>query len=297
VTTLQLQRGDQRAEVSTEGGRLVSYAVAGRDLLAGAENPDRFAFRGALLAPWPNRIVGGRWSWQGRDLQVPVNEPAANAALHGLVVHVDFEVVEQSEEAAELSYGLQPTDGYPFPLRITVRYALDDGGLACALTAVNVGEEPAPVGLGVHPYIAAPDLVDDLVVRIPASTLLQTNDQWQETGRVPVEQAGVDFRNPRRIGDLVLDAAFTDVAFQGARTTSTVRLPDGAEIALWSGETCRWWLLYTGHTLAPADFRRSMALEPMTCPPNAFNSGEADIVQPGGRLLLEWGFSLRQGLH
>jgi aldose 1-epimerase len=292
MTTHVLQRGDQRAEVSTEGGRLVTYAVGGRDLLAGHENPDRFAFRGSLLAPWPNRIVGGRWTWHGRELQVPVNEPEANAALHGLVVDVPFEVMQSSDTDIELTHDLQPTDGYPFPLRISIRYSLDEGGLVCALTATNVGAEPAPVGLGVHPYIAAPDLVDELVVQIPAATLLQTNDEWEETGRVPVEEAGVDFRDGRRLGDLVLDAAFTDVAFDGARTTSRVRLPDGPEVTLWSGETCRWWLLYTGHTLAPADFRRSIALEPMTCPPNAFNTGEVDVVQPGSDLRLEWGFAL-----
>jgi aldose 1-epimerase len=296
MTTHTLQRSGQRAEVSTDGGRLVSYSVGGRDLLAGTENPDRFAFRGSLLAPWPNRIVGGRWTWQGQELQVPVNEPEANAALHGLVVHVEFEVLDATDTAIALGYDLPPTDGYPFPLRITVRYALDDDGISCALTATNTGTEAAPVGLGVHPYISAPDLVDDLVVQIPASTLLQTDEQWEETGRCPVEEAGVDFRQPRRLGDLVLDAAFTDVAFDGDSTTSTVRLPDGAEIALWSGSTCRWWLLYTGHTLAPADFRRSIALEPMTCPPNAFNTGEVDVLEPGAALRLDWGFQLRAAL-
>jgi aldose 1-epimerase len=292
VTTHILQRGGQRAEVSTDGGRLVTYAVGGRDLLAGEENADRFAFRGSLLAPWPNRIVGGAWSWQGRELQVPVNEPEANAALHGLVVGVPFDVVEESESAVTLAHQLQPSDGYPFSLRVTVTYALGDAGLSCSLTATNTGDAAAPVGLGVHPYIAAPDLVDDLEVAIPARTLLQTDDSWRETGRVPVEDAGVDLRDGRRLGDLVLDAAFTDVAFEGGRTTSTVRLPDGARISLWSGPTCRWWLLYTGHTLAPADFRRSIALEPMTCPPNAFNTGEADVVAPGEDLRLEWGFRL-----
>lgn len=287
-----LQRGEHRAQVSTDGGRLVTYAVGGRDLLAGEENPDRFAFRGSLLAPWPNRIVGGRWTWQGRELQVPVNEPEADAALHGLVVGVPFEVVEQSDTAIELAHDLQPTDGYPFSLRIAIRYALDDEGLRCALTATNVGDEPAPVGLGAHPYIAAPGLVDELVVTVPAATLLLTDDAWRETGRVPVEVAGVDLRDGRRLGDLVLDAAFTDVGFDGVRTTSTVQLPDGATVRLWSGQTCRWWLLYTGDTLGPGDFRRSIALEPMTCPPNAFNTGEVDVVEPGGDLTLEWGFSL-----
>jgi aldose 1-epimerase len=294
MTELGLHRGEQSAVVSTTGGRVVSYAVAGVEILAGAENPERFAYRGALLAPWPNRVAGGRWTWQGSELQLPINDPDAGAALHGLVYDEPWTVERSDDAAVTLGLELAPKPGYPFRLAMQVSYELADNGLACALTATNAGDAPAPVGLGVHPYVAAPDLVDELVVTIPADTLLATDASWQETGRRPVDEAGADFRAGRLLGSQELDAAFADVRHDSAgRTKASVDLPDGRTVVVWSGATCRWWLLYTGHTLPPADFRRSLAVEPMTCPPNAFNSGEIDILEPGNALRLDWGFEVR----
>jgi aldose 1-epimerase len=252
-----------------------------------------FAFRGSLLAPWPNRVAGGRWSWEGRDLELPVNDPAAGAALHGLVFDVEWSVTRVDATSIALAYALPVQPGYPFPLQLDATYALTPDGLACSLTALNSGAQPAPVGLGVHPYVAAPGLVDDLVVRIPAEQVLKTDDAWREVGRPPVQEAGVDFRSARRLGELQLDAGFTDVARDAeGRTQVTVGLPDGRQVVLWAGRTCRWWLIYTGHTLPPADFRRSLAVEPMTCPPNALSTGEIDVLAPGESLRLDWGLTV-----
>jgi aldose 1-epimerase len=294
VVDLTLQRRDQTAVVSEAGGRLVSWRVEGTELLAGVENPDRFAFRGSLLAPWPNRVVGGRWTWQGQQLQLPVNDPDAGAALHGLVFDKPWQVEQSDQAAATLGYDLPPQPGYPFRLSLQVAYELREYGLACALTATNTGTDPAPIGLGVHPYIAAPGLVDDVVVTIAADTLLRTDASWREVGRVAVDEAGADFRSGRLLEGQQLDAAFTDVQHDSSgRTEAAVELAGGGTVTLWSGPTCRWWLLYTGHTLPAADFRRSLALEPMTCPPNAFNTGEIDVVGPGDALRLDWGFDVR----
>lgn len=289
--TLELE--GQRAVVCAVGGRAAAYSVEGHQVLAGEENPELFAFRGALLAPWPNRVVGGHWTWQGSNLQLPVNDPAAGSALHGLVYDAVFSVAAVNSCSISLEHVLLPQPGYPFRLRLDVTYELTPAGLSCSLTATNTGEDSAPVGLGVHPYIAAPAAVDDLLLTLPAKTLLETDAAWQETGRLPVQNAGVDFRVPRRLGDLVLDAAFTDmVADADGRTEARIGLPDGRDVVLWSGRTCRWWVVYTGHTLPAADYRRSIAVEPMTCPPNALATGEIDILEPGESLPLDWGFSL-----
>ena len=289
----ELQLGDQRAEVSTHGGRLVGYAVGGQELLAGKENPNRFGYRGSVLAPWPNRVAGGRWTSHGRDLTLAVNDPDSQSALHGLAVDVVFEVVGVTATAIELSHELPPTDGYPFALTITATYALTVDGLVCSLRALNTGIDEAPVGLGVHPYLAAPGLVDDLVLTLPARTLWEGNAAWQETGRHPVEGGELDFRTPRRLGATVLDTVFTALEPAAAgRRAARIGLPDGAGVTLWSGPTGRWWLFYSADTLAPEDRRRSLAVEPMTCPPNALNSGEIDRLAPGETLILDWGISL-----
>src|SRR3954447_18330642 len=123
-TTYTLVEGDQQATVSSTGGHIVSYSVGGKDILAGHENPAKPAFRGALLAPWPNRVAAGRWSWQGTENQLTINDPQAGAALHGLVYDVEWSVVSTSPGAVSLAYDLAPSSGYPFPLHLEVTYAL-----------------------------------------------------------------------------------------------------------------------------------------------------------------------------
>lgn len=294
VETIRLERGRQSAVVSTTGGRVTGYRVGEVDVLAGREHPDLFAYRGSLLAPWPNRVTDGRWTWRGVQLQLPMNDPTGvDAALHGLVVDAEFDVSRRTPSRVELRHHLDPSPGYPFSLWLEVSYALTDDGLDCALTAVNDGSTDAPVGLGVHPYVAAPDLVDDLVLTLPAQTLLVTDHQWCETGRRPVQDAGLDFRNGRRLGSLELDAGFTDLQPGPAgRIEVVLSRPDGARVVLSSGSTCRWLLVYTGHTLPTDDWRRSIAVEPMTCPPNALATGEIDVLPPGAALTLDWRFTL-----
>lgn len=293
--TFRLERGSQSALVSTLGGRVTGYRDGDIDVLAGHEHPDLFAYRGSLLAPWPNRITDGRWTWRGEQLQLPLNDPTGvDAALHGLVVDAEFHLARRTSSQLELRYHLEPSLGYPFSLWLEVSYALTDVGLECALTATNDGTAEAPVGLGVHPYVAAPDLVDELVLTLPGQTLLVTDDQWRETERRPVQDAGFDFRNGRRLATLELDAGFTDLQPGPDGWVEVVLArPDGNQVVLSSGSTCRWLLVYTGHTLPAADRRRSIAIEPMTCPPNALASEEIDVLPPGGSLTLEWRLHVR----
>ena len=266
--------------------------MAGRELLAGQEDPARFAYRGALLVPWPNRVAAGRWSWQGEDLALPVNDPDTGSALHGLVYAAPFAVESQTTSGIVLVHELAPSAGYPFRLLVRVSYALEPGGLVCSLSAVNLDDRPAPVGLGVHPYVAALELVDDLELTLPARTRVLTDAGWLEVGRMPA----TDFRAARRIGPARLDTAFTDlVADATGRLEVVFGLEDGQELVLWSGATCRWLVVYTGDTLLPAARRRSVTVEPQTCPPNALATGQIDVLDPGAALRLDWGFTLRPG--
>ena len=295
-TALFIRRGADLAVVEPLGGRLIRYCVEGHEVVAGVEHPDLFAYRGSLLAPWPNRLTDGRWTWQGEQLQLPLNDPTGpTAALHGLAVDAPFRVTSQNESAVSLVHQLAPVPGYPFPLQLDVSYTFDATGLACSLTATNTGSRSAPVGLGVHQYITAPGLVDELDLRLPASTLLVTDEQWRETGRRPVDEAGLDFRAGGRLGPMEIDAAFTALTRQDdGRVEVLVGLPGGAEVVLTSGGSCRWLVVYTGHTLPGTDRRRSIAIEPMTCGPNALASGDIDVLQPGARLSLDWHLMLRR---
>jgi aldose 1-epimerase len=286
IDEVRLELDGQIATVARRGARLRTYTAGGLNVVAGVEDPaGPYAYRSALLVPWPNRVTGGRWSWEGEELQLEVNETGLSA-LHGLVHGVDFAVTEQSPTSVTLEHELAPTAGYPFGLLVSATYALTGDGLHCALAARNVSERRAPVGLGVHPYLAAPGLVDSLEVTVAAETVLLTDEQWQEVGRVRAE-----LLRGEPVGDRVIDAAFTDVIRDAdGRVTSRMRAPGSHAIEVWGGATCRWLVVYTGHGLMPSEARRSMCIEPQTCPPNALVTGEdLDILEPGQTAALDWG--------
>jgi aldose 1-epimerase len=179
-------------------------------------------------------------------------------------------------------------------LSIDVSYSLGDDGLACSMVASNGSARPAPVGLGIHPYVWVGGLVDDIELTLPARTLWLSDGQWRERDRVPVARTDLDFRKAARIGTREIDAAFTDLQ-RGADAGVQARLdlPDGRRVHWWAGETCRWIVVYSGDTLHPADRRRSIAVEPMTCPPNALASGDdLDVLPPGETLELQWRISV-----
>jgi aldose 1-epimerase len=291
VAELRLDLGDQTAVVTTVGGRVLGYAVGGRTVIEGAETPELPLYRSSLLAPWPNRVAGGRWSWRGDELALPVNEVPPGTSLHGLVAYEPFELTDQTATRAAFVHQLAPTDGYPFSIAIESEYALTDDGLRCVLRARNTGEDEAPVALGVHPYLFARGLVDDLTLRLPAATLLVGSDAWEEVGREPVGNTALDFRDLTRIGSAAIDACWTDVARDAdGCVTSTVGFPDGDSVDLWGGSTCRWLVVYNGDTLPGDAHRRSLAVEPCTAPANALRSGtDLDVLAPGTTLELTWG--------
>lgn len=295
---MELRWDQQQARVTADGARLLSYAVAGRELVDSHQDPvGPYAYRGALLAPWPNRLAFGRWSWDGTGLQLPTNDPAVTAALHGLVHKAPFALVDRTPASVLLEHALVGTAGYPFPLLIQAKYSLSERGLSARLEVVNMGERSAPVGLGVHPYLAAPNGVDELIITLPAATLLQTDELWQETGRIPVQQAGVDLRQGHRLGPRVLDCTFTDLSRTPlGQVEVVVGRPGTGQIVLWSGASCRHLVVYTGDTLLPRERRRSIAIEPMTCPANALRSGiDLDVLRPHQTLSLDWGLRFEPG--
>jgi aldose 1-epimerase len=273
------------------GGRVVSYLVGGKEVLAAESHSATSTYRSALLAPWPNRVAHGRWHWEGEDLQLPVNEQPPGNALHGLVAFAPFEVTELGDHRARMVHDLDSTAGYPFPLRVEASYALTDGGLECQLAAVASGDRPTPVALGVHPYLSTRGPVDDVELCVPGDQLVQVDARWEQLGHLDVSRTGLDLREGRRIGDQDIDACWTDLRRDAdGRVHCRVVLPDGDAVAVWGGSTARYVVAYTSHTL-PGELRRtSLAVEPCTAPANALRSGaDLDVLVPGESLALEWG--------
>ncbi len=290
-TQYQIASGDQAVTVVEVGAGLRTYTVAGVDVLDGYGEGERCTGgRGQLLVPWPNRIRDGRYHFDGEDQQLALTEPARHNASHGLVRWMNWTAAVHEDDRVVLELVLHPQPGYPFVLGLSVDYRVGAGGLSVATTATNLGDRPCPYGAGAHPYLTVgTELVDDAVLEAPGALRLESDDRGIPTGAATVDGTPYDFRQARPIGDLVLDTAFTDLA------GNEVVLADGRgdrRLTLWLDESYRWLMLFTGDTLEPARRRRGLAVEPMTCPPNAFATGEGlRVIAPGEAWTTTWGIT------
>jgi aldose 1-epimerase len=247
-----------------------------------------------VLAPWPNRVVDGRYRFDGVEHQLALTEPDRGHALHGLVAWQDFAVVSQEPYAVALGATIPAQAGYPFRLEVVVSYSLTEQGLTIELEATNTGPGPAPFGAGIHPYLrAGPGVVDDWFLELPAAGVLAvTPDRLVPLDVHPVTESAsqFDFRRQRVISDTFLDHAFTDLSAD-SDGVFTARLTDsaGAGVAITWGEECRWLQVHTADRPDSQNNRIGLAVEPMTCPPDAFNSGRDLItLPPGGSTSVHW---------
>jgi len=290
---IEIRVGDKLAVVVTVGAGLRSYAVGGRAVVDGY-GPDEMASagRGQVLIPWPNRIEDGSYEFGGRWHHLPLTEPEANNAIHGLVRWVAWSVAAHEADRVALEHTLYPQPGYPFSLALSVEYTLGAGGLRVTSSATNIGNERCPYGSGQHPYVTlGTDRVDGLLLRAPGGTVLEANGRGLPVSAATVDGTEYDFREPRPIGSTRLDHAFTDLT-RDADGAARVELRDpGGErtLTLWLDGSFDYLQLFTGDPL-PSVNRRSLAVEPMTCAPNAFRTGAGLLVlEPGESTTSTWG--------
>lgn len=276
-----------RAEITSVGAHLRRLRVGGRDLVLRFGNELPWGAHGAILAPWPNRIKDGRYSWNGREYALPITEPERNTAIHGLVMTSHWRT-SATDAVATLTTDLGPTPGYPFPLRLQVEYTLTPTGLDVAFSAINTGTEPAPFGVGFHPWLdAGPQGTEAAQLEFSAATWFETDSRLIPTAQRPLPPE-LDFARRRPIGRVGIDDAFTDPAI-AADGRSWVHLDrtDGARISVWMEAPLSAWQLCTHPGEAP---RPGVAVEPMSCPPDAFNNGiGVHAGQPGGVFDARWG--------
>ena len=278
---LELTYGDQRAVVVEVGGGLRAYTAGGADVLDGyAEDELSPSGRGQVLLPWPNRLEDGSYEFDGRQHQLPLDEPERRNAIHGLVRWSAWAAADVEPSRVAVEHTVHPRPGYPFRLEVRIEYELSDAGLAVRTTATNAGAEACPFGCGVHPYLTlGTPTVDRVLLRVPARSVLHCDERGLPTGEEPVEGSEFDFREARPIGATRLDHAYAGLV-RDEDGLARVELADPDErtaISLWADEAYRYLQVFTGDPL-PDVARHSLAVEPMTCPPNAFRTG-VDLIR------------------
>ena len=277
------------------GGGIRSYTVGGRDVLDGYRIDERCTnARGQPLIPWPNRLHEGRYTWEGQQHQTPINEVEKRNALHGYTRGHNWVVTAPAPNEAVAALRLHPQEGYPFTLDLSTTYTLDPTGLTVSTTARNAGAGACPFAHGTHPYIpAGTEVIDEATLVSPGSSYLQTDEFQIPIACVPVDGTPFDFRPGATIGTVRIDHAFTDLTRDGDGLAQVVMASreTGRSVTVWFDQHYPYVMIFTGDTIPDESRRRrGLGVEPMTCPPNGFATGE-DIIrlETGESVTTRWG--------
>lgn len=279
-----ISHGRYSAVVTEVGATLRSLSVDGREMLwtFTAEEPS-VASQGKQLLPWPNRIRDGRYIFHGEEYQLPITEVPRHTALHGLNDGFAWQLISHTATAVVQRHTFHPEAGWPGILSATITQSVGDDGLRVRVHVTNEGLIPLPYGYGVHPYFAFAD-VNEVTLELPFGSELQVDeDRLLPEGLVTVS-GGNDFRTPRRLGGTVFDTAFASPTDED--WTARIVGPENT-VEVWADQTLPWMQVYTRPE------RDAIAVEPMTCGPDAFNDGpthaELIVLAPGGMHVATWG--------
>ena len=288
------------ARIASVGASLRSLTYDHRDLIVPFDADEvRPGNRGALLAPWPNRIVDGRYEFGGAEHQTPLTEPGRGHALHGLVTWADFALVDAADDSVTVATVISPQSGYPWRVRVETTYAVDSRGLIQTVRASNDGPDAAPFGAGPHPYlVAGPAPLDEWTFALDAAQVLATEDRLAPVALSSVDGSDrFDWRAPRVLGAVEIDHAFTALALTSGIAGARVTDPSGTGVEMTWDEACPWVQIHTADLPGGPPWpghRAGLAVEPMTCAPDAFNAARYDydagllVVEPGQTVAASW---------
>jgi len=292
----EISSGVHRAVITEVGATLRSYTVGGNDVVRGfAADQEPYKCRGQQLLPWPNRIRDGRYEFNGQEQQLALTEPERHNALHGLVRHVVWDRIEHTDDSLRQRVRVYPQPGWPGIVEATIDHTLSDAGLRVHVEVTNVGPSAVPFGYAAHPYLTVGETkVDEVAVRLPASRYLEVDPERL----LPIEirdvaGTGYDLRGGGPLGGTNLDSAFTGLATdEDGLWRVTLELGDRRAV-MWSEPVFGWLQVFTGEDRRDL----SLAVEPMTCGPDAFNRGPTEgdriILEPGESFHGSWGLTGR----
>lgn len=288
---LEIGHGAARAVVNTVGASLRAFEVAGVPFVETYDGDAPPMGAGCVLVPWPNRVAGATWRLDDTPQHLEPTESARGNAIHGLVRKAPWEVAERTEHAVTLRVDVDGAEGWPFPFGTTITYALDDGGLTVVHGVQNRGERDMPFGVGTHPYPRPGNTdVDDCELTLAARSVLPVDLDTMIPNGEPIDVAGTryDFSAGRPLRDVDLDTAFGGCRPGPDGLVRHTVTHDGGGVQVWADPSFGWVQVFT--TEFPGKGARAVAIEPMTCPPDALNSG-VDLLwlSPGESWTGRWG--------
>ncbi|HEX3315537.1 MAG TPA: aldose 1-epimerase, partial [Gemmataceae bacterium] len=225
----------------------------------------------------PNRIRDGRFSWNGRNYSLPLNDGTKKNAIHGSALYAAWEPHPPRfrDDVVELSatfHGDATKDGKPFwptPQTLTVTYRLGRGFLDI-VAEVEAGAGPVPMGLGYHPYFRLEPFGG-----ADARPWVAARKMWElaeslPTGKLALPTGDLDYATPKPIAARTPDDVYTELDPRGVR--GDLRLVAGItsksgqkRFEIWTSPEYREIVVFV-----PAH-RQAIAIEPYTCTTDAIN--------------------------
>ncbi len=282
--------GRVEATITQVGAGIRRLSVSGVDIVppydAGVQRP---LASGLVMVPWPNRIRDGRWILDGSEQQLALTEPKKHNASHGLLRFTGYSVAARTESTLRLEARVFPQSGYPFLLDTAVTYRLVDAGIEVTHTITNRSDAVAPVAIGAHPFFTIGDVEpDDLTVTVNVTTHFEADERSLPTAEVPVDGTRFDLRGGVRLADLEVDDGFGGAVMADGVSEHSLSAPDGRSVTVWGDENFGFWQVFTTE-LYPGQ-SKAVAIEPMTAPADAFNSGQGlRWLLPGESWEASWG--------
>jgi aldose 1-epimerase len=304
-TEITLTAHDYQLVVSPYGASLRGLTRQNKPVIAGYHGKaGKVGGQGDVLIPFPGRVTAGKYSFQGQEYQMPLNDSEGPNAIHGFLRTQMWETKEQENDRVTFQTAITPDQhpGYPFSLSVTMTYALSAEGLRVQFSIQNTGKQDAPVAAGCHPYFTVnTPLIDTATLQVPFDSYMEYQN-LVPTGKIlPVEGTTCDFRQAHTIG-----AVQFNTCFLGPKRDSDglIRVilsasdgPDAQSLTVWLDNTFSYVVLYSGDPLPESHRRRALAIEPMTCGSDAFNHPDWGLVTlaPGQTLSGAWGVTAHQG--
>lgn len=248
-----LEAGGARLEVRPQdGGRMRSLVIDGMELLI-TEGYGPIMWGCYPMAPWAGRIRDGRFTFRGRDVQLPLTMPPH--AIHGTAFDRPWQVAGPSSLTVDLG------PAWPFPGRLTQTFALADESLEVRLRLD--AEAAMPAVLGWHPWFRRRLMTADSMPSEPAGLDLGPATMYVRDGD-GIATGATAPPTPRPWDD-----CFTDV-------TAPPRLTWPGHLSLEISSTCDHWVVYD-------QLEQAICVEPQTGPPD-FTTIRPSAVEAGDSL-------------
>ena len=294
ITLTDLATGSS-AIISPVGAGILALELSGIKVIEqlAEDRPELYA--GVVLAPWSSRIAAGKYSLpDGRNLEVPINEPERNNALHGLVYNRSFEIKRSSDSAVELTIDITESAGYPFALKLALSYELEDGELFVSFAVRNLANQKAPFGIAFHPYLSTSWAKGPVLLQSDAQTVLDLDSNLIATGKIPTAASAKDLSVGKKVVAAGLDDDYTDLYFEKGIATTKLLTEDGSGVEVWQEDIFKHIVVYTTDSFeTDSGLISAVAIEPSTSEVNAFNSKQDLIwLEPNQTRSGSWGIKL-----